>query len=149
MFNAFRIKIREDDFLPYRLVKPIFIILVSKPEQKCRCFVLVKIPAVTNLFWLYQDTYRISTSNWILYWNKNQAFFIKFKKNEDCFAVFLTLNSDLTLAVTHRPQIYSSRPHFGGDVNVDWQWTAIPMFIESAKQSWMPHLTNSLRDTRK
>ena len=35
---------------------------------------------------------------------RSQGFFIKYKKNEDCFAIFLTLNSDLTLAITHRPQ---------------------------------------------
>ena len=121
MFNAFCIKIREDDFVPYRPVQSVFIVLVSKQEQKCRCFVSVKIPAVPNLFRLYQDTYQISAGNWILDRNKNQVFFIKIKKNQDCFAIFLTLNSNLTLVVTNRPQICSSRPHFGNDVNVDWQ----------------------------
>ena len=50
---------------------------------------------------------------------RSQGFFIKYKKNEDCFAIFLTLNFDLTLAVTHQPQICSSWPHFGGDDDDD------------------------------
>ena len=58
-----RIHTNEDDFIPYKPIRLVFIVPVCTLVQKRGCFVPVKILAMPNPFRPYREMYRVSTRN--------------------------------------------------------------------------------------
>ena len=97
--RVLQIYIKEVNSVPYRLVRPEFIVPVPMPVQKQVSFVSENIPALLGRFGCTGDLYQISASKFIPYRKKKSvSFSFSPSTSNDLYILDLKLSRGLILA---------------------------------------------------